>query len=308
MHLRLLLPTLFGCALVACASTAAPVADAAPPLDTAAPADAGTPLDASEAPRSALELRVATWNIEQFPKSEATAARVRATIEEQALDLVAVQEIVDVSAFVDLARQLPDHDYALSYDRDAYLQHGLLYRTSRLELLSVTRGFTRDSYAFPRDPLVAQLRVRDDEGDPRFEFAAVVVHLKAGIGAEDRRRREQATAALDEWVRTLAAAQPDVVILGDFNDVLDDPAAATVFRPFASAPETYRVLTAPQARAGVYSYIPARVLLDHVIITSDVLEEYGDGDTRVLPLDEADPRYEPEVSDHRPVVATFRIP
>ena len=46
--------------------------------------------------------------------------------------------------------------------------------------------------------------------------------------------------------------------------------------------------------------------IDHLMITTDALPDYGTGETVLLSLDLADPTYVGEMSDHRPVMAKFR--
>jgi len=62
------------------------------------------------------------------------------------------------------------------------------------------------------------------------------------------------------------------------------------------------------AREGAYSYITFHAMIDHVLVTTDALEEYGAGTTGVLRVDAAMPDYRHIVSDHLPVVARFAIP
>ena len=270
--------------------------------------DSGSDAVADVASRDPLALRIASWNIEQFPKHPESVEAARELIEREGFDLVGVQEIVDVPAFVELADSLPGYDFALNFDSRAFLQHAFLYRTSRVELSNVERIFPRDDDAFPRDPLVADVAVRDDDGALRFDFTLVVVHLKAGVGRDDRARRSAATVLLDEWVRQRASGDPDVIVLGDFNDELTDAPTESVFGPFLIDTDTYRFLTLEAAFADEFSFIPFEALLDHVLVTTDVLDEYGAGTTTILPAETLVPDYLIRLSDHRPVVVDLRIP
>lgn len=258
--------------------------------------------------RAPLPFRIASWNIEQFPKAIDTIEAARELIESQAFDLVGVQEITDVPSFVELADALPDHDFALSFDPRAFLQHAILYRRSRVELTNVERIFVADDGPFPRDPLVADVVVRDDLGEVRFDFTLVVLHLKAGTGRDDRNRRAAATVLLDDWIRRRASGDPDVVVIGDFNDLLRDSPSESVFGPFLIDTDFYRFLTLEAAFADEYSFIPARILLDHVLVTTDVLPEYGAGTTIALPAEDLIDDYVRRLSDHRPLLTELLIP
>ena len=99
----------------------------------------------------------------------------------------------------------------------------------------------------------------------------------------------------------------DEVLVGDWNDELTDAPRWNVFEPLIDSPETYRFLTLEREREGAHTYIPFEAMLDHILVTSDALDEYGEGVTEVLEIDLAMPAYRDLVSDHRPVVSRFAI-
>ena len=98
------------------------------------------------------------------------------------------------------------------------------------------------------------------------------------------------------------------MVLWDWNDLLTDPEGENVFRVFLDAPESYTFLTMDAALAGDYTYLPFESLIDHVMITSDALGEYGAGTTDVLELERNYPDYRSLISDHRPVLSRFELP
>jgi len=305
--------TLFAVVLLAAACSNAPSsalpgdADAAvdpPPIG----ADADTALPPLPPFTGPAALTIASWNIEQFPRHGATIETVAALIEEHELDLIGIQEITEPEVLEALADTLPEHDYYVSFDPWGFTRVGFLYRTSLIEVGEVDRIFRGEREAFPRDPLIAEIRVLGDDGDVRFDFMFVVVHLKAQIDEESRQRRIAAVGLLDGFIREQALIDPDVVVVGDFNDELTDEPRWNVFGPFLDAPEVYRFLTMDAELAGEHTYIPFRAMIDHVLVTTDVLGEYGRGRTEVLPLEQAMDGYLDVVSDHRPVVARFMLP
>ncbi len=253
-------------------------------------------------------LAVASWNIEQFPKHAQTIENVVALIEEHQLDLIGIQEITEVEPFEELAAALPNHAMYVSFDSRAFTRVGFLYRTDRIRVLDVDRLFTSDRYAFPRSPLVADIEVLDDEGEVVFDFTFAVVHLKAMLDEESRQRRIDAVQKLDAWVRDGLSVEPDVVVVGDWNDELTDSPRWNVFEPLIDAPDTYRFLTLESELDGAHTYIPFEAMIDHILITQDALDEYGTGFTEVLAIDDTMPGYRDLVSDHRPVVSHFAIP
>lgn len=252
-------------------------------------------------------LSVASWNIEQFPKHERTIDNVVALIEEHQLDLIGIQEITEVEPFEELAAALPDHDMYVSFDSRAFTRVGFLYRRDRVRVGEVDRIFTSERSAFPRSPLVAHIEVLDASNAVVFDFTFAVVHLKAMLDEESRQRRIAAMQMLDAWMRDGMAEEPDIVIVGDWNDELTDEPRWNVFEPLIDSPETYRFLTLERELEGDHTYIPFEAMIDHILITTDALDEYGAGVTEVLAIDDAMPAYRDLVSDHRPVVSRFAI-
>ncbi len=224
-------------------------------------------------------------------------------LDELSPDVVGVQEINDREAFDELAGALPGYAAIVADDPDADSQVGMLYREDRVSVGEVETLFPKDGYAFPRGPLKAHVALLDGS----FDFDFLVLHLKAMSDGASEARRRAACKALDRWVTEGVAggADPDVVLAGDFNDELTDEGKDNVFRVFLDKPSEYRFLTEPVAGAGDYSYIPWASLIDHVLVTTPVLEAYGDGTTEALHLDSSLPGYLKKVSDHRPILTRF---
>jgi len=280
------------------------------PVDSSTP-DAAPVGDPRELPAARPGgLHVMSWNIENFPRSEDSVEAVAHLLNEYRPDLVAVQEIADQDAFEALDEALPDYEGILNDDEGAEQRVGVLIRSERVTVRAEETLFLGDWYAFPRPPLRVEVTFRSDEGE-EFDFSLVSVHLKA-MGDEDSQyRRRLACEKLELWIQEelqRSGADHDIVIAGDWNDQITDAAEANVFAPLLGKPAQYRFLTAELEGTGAFSYIPYRSLIDHVMVTSDALAEYGDGVTNVLPLDEVDPYYRHKVSDHRPVMSRFQVP
>ncbi len=251
-----------------------------------------------------LRLRIASWNIENFPKHARTAEHVRRLIEAEELDLVGVQEIDDIEAFEALAASLPEHGFYYTFDRWAYTRVGFLYRQSLFEVGEVERLFSRETFAFPRDPIAAEIRVKGTD----FDFLFVVVHLKAQVDERSRMRRAAGIARLGEWIRMEQETEPEIIVVGDFNDSLQDPESENVFTPLLEDGHVFLSGTenSPEL-AGDYSYVPFRAMIDHIMVTRETMDEYGGGRTYIHSPDLDDPAYLDIVSDHRPVISEFRL-
>jgi len=252
---------------------------------------------------------LATWNLEYFPQTVNTVEEVAKIIEALDIDLYAIQEINDTTAFQDLLDRLPEYDGRFSDDEYSwgYLKTGLIYKRSQISVSQVRQIFEDDWYAFTRPPLVAQVVAQ--RSGVRFDFVLIVLHLKAGSNADDRDRRQEAVEKLKAYLDDEIASgqEKDYLVVGDWNDQLDD-AGDNVFTAFLEDPESYRFLTAALAGKQLQASYPRYgTLIDHILVSQDALAEYDGGSTETLRLDEEVDGYEIKISDHRPVMAAFPV-
>ena len=275
----------------------------------AAPTDGGLNPDLVPPVGSDATLDVATWNLEWFPKADRTVAVVADLVASLELDLIVFEEIASVAAWDELVARLPGYQGVLSthrYTPTSYQKIGLLYRADVVTASMEELLFTGDSWAHPRPPL----RVRVVAGELTFDV--IGVHLKAGGDDSDRDRRAGAVRDLDAYLRAQVdgGGEDEIVLLGDFNATLD-PARddlAEVWPPLTGAPDRYAVRTTGLHAADEASFIPSGVLLDHIVTTAGLDAEVGAAAAVIPDLDGQLPRYEPDVSDHLPVVLSFPRP
>jgi endonuclease/exonuclease/phosphatase family metal-dependent hydrolase len=253
------------------------------------------------------------WNIENFPQhGQTTVDTVRMIILGLQVDLITVEEIADTVAFRDLINSLDDWQGVYSADEYGpgdYQKTGILYRSDQVTLSNVGQIFTNEWYPFPRPPLMAQ--VTWQHGSRMFDFYLIVVHLKAGGGSENMDRRRQACQRLKSFIDQSVGEgdEPDFIVAGDFNDDLDDPPEDNSFTVFLNDSMHYRFLTLPLAGDPFWASYPSTgSLIDHVLVTSSVLDEYADGETFTLRLDYEVSNYSYWVSDHRPMFSKFLVP
>jgi endonuclease/exonuclease/phosphatase family metal-dependent hydrolase len=289
-----------------------PAADGAPPgPDADHGGDYPPPRDdLVPAIGSAGAVDIAAWNIENFPRTADTPRVVADLVTSLGLDLVAVEEIASVDAFDELVARLPDHEAILSshtYGNGDYQKVGFLYDADLMQVDGGALLFEDRGYDFPRPPLQVHIAVADGDG-PAIDFLAIVVHLKAGIGDDDRARRTAAVAALEEHVRDLVAAGDDrVIVLGDFNERVDTDEGRAVFAPFLDAAADYSVRTLGPAEDGLVTYLPfGGRFIDHVVTTTAMAAALSPADPVVPRLDEQLPGYD-QVSDHLPVAAALPL-
>jgi endonuclease/exonuclease/phosphatase family metal-dependent hydrolase len=239
------------------------------------------------------------WNLETYPLSSTTEERVVQVLADFAPDVVSVEEISDAAAFDVLDGALETYTALLNDDPGAFQRVGILYRQGRVTISEAETLFKTNSYAFPRPPLKVRVQIG------RLDYLLVVLHLKAQLDAESQARRRAACQVLDNWMRAQVMNGNEIVLAGDMNDEITDAPQYNVFQVFLDDPAFYTFLTMPEAESGEYSYIPFTSLIDHVLVTNGLLDEYGAGPTEVLHLDESIPDYRDTVSDHRPVRTVF---
>ena len=301
----------------ACAAPPSPELDAgldAGSADVASPDHGVVGYDAATADLShgldpvgaASTLELMTWNLQSFPlNGDQTVEAVAGAIVDLDVDLVAVQEIMDMRDFQRLTGLLGGYQGVLNSDN--LLRTGFIYRSSVLTLTSQTELFTDNTYAFIRSPLRADFEAVDPEGGGRYELTAIVVHLKAGTLDDEQNQRRAACQALKEYLDSERASNPgrDYLVLGDFNDQLDDSSGNNVFTVFLDDPGAYRFLTSPLADRGEWSHPGYQILIDHLLVADNGAADFSGDQTQVLHLDAEIPGYVNTVSDHRPVVTAI---
>lgn len=244
------------------------------------------------------ELVIASWNLQQFPLAEGTLEAAAREIARLDADVVAIQEVADADAFQRLADALPEHEGLLA-EPGWYTGVGLLFRRGLVRPLEVESLFTDDSSAFPRPAL----RLKASVGSRVLTF--IVVHLKAQVDAASQARRRAACKKLEALIDTRPGEE--IVVLGDFNDRVEDAPLENVFTPFLSDPANYVLLTQALAEQGAYSYVAFRSLIDHIVVTDEVLARRKVPETFIPRLDLELEDYRSVLSDHLPVVSRLRV-
>lgn len=256
---------------------------------------------------------VACWNIENFGNPDYHNVEQQITdvveiIKDLDIDLFAVEEIASQSAFNSLLSKLSDYNGHLA-TFSGFQRTGIIYNDSLITIVNDTLLFTNDSYNFPRPPLMLYLKAQ--QGSQIFDFYIIVIHLKAYGDSESESRRRAAIQKMEQFIdmRLQQGGDQDYIIVGDWNDLLDDPPSHNVFLPFLNKqPQQYSFLTWQFIDDPTeYTYIAGSFdsLIDHILVTASIEADYNI-DTQIIKIDQFFSQYLAEVSDHRPVAA--RIP
>ena len=243
-------------------------------------------------------LTVATWNIERYPKKGTTTINaVQNIILNTDVDIIALQEIDDITAFNTLVKALNGWEGKL-YNVRGGIELAYLYKTSEITSFSdLSIIFDDDRKAFPRQPVLGTATHKNG-----LEVSIFNIHLKCcGMtGSEEANRREAASIALQNYINT-HMANDNVLVVGDWNDDISDGP----FDNFLSDSDNFVFadFDIGNGSSSNWSFPSRPSHLDHILITNELTDNLIS--TETLKLDQTTSNYNSNVSDHRPVVSSF---
>ncbi len=260
-----------------------------------------------------LTMEVMTWNLEWFPKNgEVTVGYVSGIIQALEVDIIALQELNDYDSFVQMVENLEGWEGVATSNGDLNL--GYIYNPEFVEMTDIYRIYLDKDREFPRKPLVIEIVFMDEK------YILINNHLKAfGDGYlnlsdpwDEETRRYDACILLNEYIET-NFANDNVIVLGDFNDILTDIESNNVFQIFFNDPENYLFadMAIAEGPSANWSYPTWPSHIDHILITSELFEEFEQETTETACLriddffDNGWSEYDDNVSDHRPVAIKF---
>jgi endonuclease/exonuclease/phosphatase family metal-dependent hydrolase len=214
-------------------------------------------------------------------------------------DVIGVQEISNISQFNSLVDKIDGWSSVIYNLGD--LNIGYLYKTSEIVLNeSIYTIYGGNNYAFPRPPVLGEF-THTPSG---VQFTVINIHLKCCDGSEDRRL--DAAVLLKDYIDTNLASA-NVITLGDYNDEIQESPSTNVFQAFINDSTNYKFtdMAIAQGSSTNWSYPSWPSHLDHILITNELFDEWQS--TSTLKLDVCKPNYEFEISDHRPVIARFKV-
>jgi endonuclease/exonuclease/phosphatase family metal-dependent hydrolase len=258
----------------------------------------GTKLLCTSAPSPSL--RIATFNIEDFPKDDRQIEGAFAEIAALDAPIVGVQEIMDPRTFEHAMRARLGGDWQVvfePFEELGYRHTGVVFDRRRFALASTTTHDETRLGGQHKSVLEVRLRPHDDGSVVRV----LVVHLKAGGDGRDIRARQHA-----ELARIVGAANQSgerVVVLGDFNATHDVEDRADL----AALAETSGLewSTEPLACSAFWRRQDGcpRSRLDHVIAwRAGTVSVAGACATDGCDYEDRCPLYSTQISDHCPVI------
>ncbi len=238
------------------------------------------------------DFSIATWNVEFFPRSNRTVPLMNELILNSNLDVIAFQEINSQSSFNQLDDLLTDYK-GVFVDVNFDLDYAFLIKSALIPVFETTTILTGDGSAFPRAPAVLSFKLNNEQ------YRIINIHLKCCNDGESRRR--DAANKLHSFIQA-NYRNDHVILLGDFNDDIYD---ADVFDVFLNDPTNFLFADEgiQNGPSTLWSYPSWPSHLDHILVTDEFFEYEIQSETWTA--DKEVSRYFNDVSDHRPVRASF---
>ena len=252
-------------------------------------------------------IEIVTWNIENFPKlGSRTIDSVYNVITSLNADVYCLQEISNRNSFQELTDRLIDYDYVISDDTD-YLNLALLYKKNDFIIRSKSSLFTENMYEFAyRPPLRVEMTYA---GENPIDFTLINMHMKCCDNGYAR-RVSSAQILYDYLKSSIESGILNHIVVGDWNDDISDNYNQNSFNIFLEDQDNFKYVTYNLAHSSsnVYDSFPgygSGSFIDHIMISSDLFEEYEGGDVQTIRLGDYLAGYDEIISDHRPVVWRF---
>lgn len=255
-------------------------------------------------------ISIITWNIEHFPQAgSVTIARVQLLLDSLDADIYCLQEIDNPVSLTSIIDKLEKYEVVHS-PGDSYVR-STVYKPDVVHLVSSSEFLNTYGYEFAwRPPFISEFEF---EKDGRKQSLNVInVHLKAFGDRESMERRHDATRLMHNYLSSsVAAGDSNFVIAGDWNDDMHDPdsSGAYSFEAFLNDPQNFYFVTDSLAatrstRNASYPGYPS--MIDNILISRSLFDEFDPLGVRVLRLDEKFSDYSTVLSDHRPVLWSFK--
>ncbi len=250
-------------------------------------------------------LEIATWNIEFFPKAgDTTIAAMAEVVNDLNVDIIGIQEIGKRGSFAEMMALIPEYDYVLSQS-SSFFDQAIIYKKEFVTAVSQKDLFTFEDYWFAgRPPLQGDFIWNN--GGIQFPVSVIDIHMKCcddGIY-----RRSVASKMLADYIKEkIAGDNSNILVVGDWNDEIDDPWHEQSLNPFVQDKENFYFTTIPILYDPTqYSYPSWPSFLDHILISKSLFfENKSSGNTQTIRLQDyvgGWDEYERILSDHLPVV------
>lgn len=225
--------------------------------------------------------------------------KIAGVIKESGASMLGLQEVVTEEALLRVLKYLPDWGFILSKNKNQKVavifdKKRVKYDAGSVECLNEMADPETFNYGNLRPPLSVFMKVDN------FDFNLVVVHQKSGFRNDSLKIRNKQSKMLNSWMKNYlrANSDKDMIVLGDFNDMLDSRSLDAI-----GEGGIIRYATSDLGK-GEYSNIPYKSVIDHIAYTTvkgGADEEVKKGSVRTI-NEKRHPGYTKNISDHKPVL------
>jgi hypothetical protein len=264
---------------------------------------------------------------------------VKTVILSQTPDLIAVQEVSNPDFFNLLVSQLPGYSsvcsprYSHDFDDDGTFPPQkvcYIYDTTAVKIIShrpmfgqlfdaarngnpsllpgIPGGDPSSFWSSGRLPFLLVADVTVNGVKERISF--INIHAKSGgTSTSDYNRRAYDVRVLKDSLDAYHASEK-FVILGDWNDDMDEsilPGLPTPYASIVNDTARYSPITKALSDADARSTVSFQDVIDHQVLSNELDEEYLDGSVHILTPFSLVPNYATTTSDHLPVLSRYKF-
>jgi hypothetical protein len=289
----------------------------------------------------ATTLEVVNWNIEWFGSTtlgptndNQQEQNVKTVLQNVGADIYGLLEVVDESRLANIVSQMPGYTYVIgnygSHVNPPDLSGGPLseaqklafvYKTSVFSNVSVrplinnqnTSSVSYNNWSSGRYPLLMTADVTLNCVTKKINF--ILVHAKANTSptATSYARRQASANELHDTIQTYFADE-NVIMLGDFNDDLDQTITAginppvTSYSSFTTDNVNFFSPTLSLSLAGKKSTVSYNDIIDHVMLSNEMQAYYMPSTANVLTdVTSLVSSYGSTTTDHYPVFTRYKF-
>ena len=256
-------------------------------------------------------IEIMTWNLKEFPISGNTIDDVQEIISDMLPDIIGFQELSS-SAYNTLSSMIPAYTFIKTNYSEGFnsnLQLGIAYRKDCVEISSYSTLFENNSYPFAyRPPFRADFIWSCGEETKPFQ----IINLHFKCCDDGFERRLEASEILLSYIEDEVEQNNlvNIVVIGDFNDSLDDPQNNNSLWPLVDSDDIYFVdndISNGSSQNWSYPSWPSHI--DHILINQNLFDEYENSSVSTIKIDNYTGYnyYQNNISDHRPVLWEFII-
>lgn len=287
-------------------------------------------------------LDIMTWNMEFFGSTlpgfgpadvKLQMQNALRILQDSRPDLIAVQEISDLKLLEELITLLPGYDlqcsdrFSRSFEKPdpTFPPQRLCFMYNRevIELISnrplfetfydevrtgiedalkdYPTGTASSFWASGRLPYLLEVDATIQGKKERIIF--INIHAKSGATSIDLNRKRYDIQVLKDSL-DIFYAEKNIVLLGDYNDDLDESiGGGTSTYEVLLQESNYKGISLSLSKAGLRSYMYHDQMIDHIILSKELFDNYLEGSAHLYIPFNAIANYAHTTSDHLPVLA-----